>query len=503
MDRLVFPDVHRVIVCRCHFLHCSIAGAAWFIEELDGDQSLQVRCPALAKKNSMRKWQNCTFQHSVRSYRRLEALDGEELLPIELLECGTTPAGALDHEELLHDELEVEAASPSYKRVASKAAGSSASPTHPFRRVRLRYQRHRSWGQGMAAETTPPFWDAQKPWGGHPSCVQARWLPPFGDCGSVGDPKNRPPKRGTLEGTWVRGEGTREPWRPWRHLFSASCRGNCLRYGYKFQADTPRDGMSLVGFRNWTIGPYIPVRVTYAVLRSRRVPCGPRQLYAVSLLYANAPGLFGGRGEMAMAVPCCLRGNTACGSESRLIGSLCSVSVVISNGLQPSLEGVGPTNEPVDGRVQTWTRHVSDQLSASEHRQDVHRNVCETIGYVQPTRMGNRFWQVSPRGVQVDGCGRGRHLLGVRQYAVVLTYYWVRSRVTSLVGLFVFPFVLEFLLCRAELSGLRFGHFYVFRGPGADALGHTGSLPGCAEQGVLCPGGGKVDNQVLPKAFRF
>ena len=26
-------------------------------------------------------------------------------------------------------------------------------------------------------------------------------------------PKNRPPKRGTLEGTWVRGEGTREPWR--------------------------------------------------------------------------------------------------------------------------------------------------------------------------------------------------------------------------------------------------------------------------------------------------
>ena len=36
--------------------------------------------------------------------------------------------------------------------------------------------------------------------------------------------------------------------------------------------------------------------------------------------------------------------------------------------------------EPVDGRVQTWTRHGSDQLSASEHSQDVHRNVCETIG---------------------------------------------------------------------------------------------------------------------------
>ena len=48
-------------------------------------------------------------------------------------------------------------------------------------------------------------------------------------------------------------------------------------------------------------------------------------------------------------------------------------------------------NEPVDGRVQTWTRHGSDQHSASEHRQNVHRNVCETIGHFQPTRMGDRF----------------------------------------------------------------------------------------------------------------
>ena len=48
-------------------------------------------------------------------------------------------------------------------------------------------------------------------------------------------------------------------------------------------------------------------------------------------------------------------------------------------------------NEPVDGRVRTWTRHGSDQHSASEHRQNVHRNVCETIGHFQPTRMGDRF----------------------------------------------------------------------------------------------------------------
>ena len=65
----------------------------------------------------------------------------------------------------------------------------------------------------------------------------------------------------------------------WRHLFSASCRGNCLRYSDKFQADTLRDGMSLAGFRNLSIGPFIPVLVTYAVLRSRRAPRGPRQLY--------------------------------------------------------------------------------------------------------------------------------------------------------------------------------------------------------------------------------
>ena len=45
---------------------------------------------------------------------------------------------------------------PKLQRVASMSAGSTASPTPPFRRVRLRYQRHRSLGQGMAAETTPP-----------------------------------------------------------------------------------------------------------------------------------------------------------------------------------------------------------------------------------------------------------------------------------------------------------------------------------------------------------
>ena len=63
----------------------------------------------------------------------------------------------------------------------------------------------------MAAETTPPLCDAQKSWGGHPPCVQARLLPPSGDCGSVASchramvermegrrPQNRPRGAGRL-----------------------------------------------------------------------------------------------------------------------------------------------------------------------------------------------------------------------------------------------------------------------------------------------------------------
>ena len=90
----------------------------------------------------------------------------------------------------------------------------------------------------MTAETTPPFDDAQKPWGGHPSCDPAPLTTSFGTVGqwerrhramvertkgrrpknrpSVTKgrrPNNRPAKGGTLEATWVRGEGSREPWR--------------------------------------------------------------------------------------------------------------------------------------------------------------------------------------------------------------------------------------------------------------------------------------------------
>ena len=97
--------------------------------------------------------------------------------------------------------------------------------------------------------------------------------------------------------------------------------------------------------------------------------------------------------------------------------------------------------------MQTWTRHGSDQHSASEHMQDVHRNVCETIGHFQPTRMGDRcFWQFSSEVSRSSA---------VRQYAVVLS-----------LRLYFCP---GFLLGRAGLSGLRFVHFYLFRGPEAFA----------------------------------
>ena len=53
------------------------------------------------------------------------------------------------------------------------------------------------------------------------------------------------------------------------------------------------------------------------------------------------------------------------------------------------------------------------------------------------------------------------------------------------------------------LRGLRFVLPFFFRGPGAVALGHTGSLLGCSEQGVLFPEGSKVMIKELLKACPF
>ena len=54
-----------------------------------------------------------------------------------------------------------------------------------------------------------------------------------------------------------------------------------------------------------------------------------------------------------------------------------------------------------------------------------------------------------------------------------------------------------------DVPGLRFVLLYLSGGPGADGLGHTGSLPGCAEQGLIFPEGGKVVVRVELTACRF
>ena len=86
--------------------------------------------------------------------------------------------------------------------------------------------------------------------------------------------------------------------------------------------------------------------------------------------------------------------------------------------------------------------------------------------------MGDRFWQVSPvvhSGINV--------LLGTRSGHIAC-----RS------------LRLSFCPVRALLR---------LPGPWGGRLGAHRSLPGCAEQRVLCPGGAKVDNQVKQTACRF
>ena len=157
VDRFVFPVAHDVIVLasdRLRFLNLGCdTGHLSFEMSCSFTVQVAAQLDLLRKVTSIKAFKNVFLLLP----KELDsgALDGEELLPIELLECGTTPAGALDGEELLVVELlefgtnpagalEVEVASPSCKRVASKSAGSTASPTPPFRRVRLRQQRHRS-----------------------------------------------------------------------------------------------------------------------------------------------------------------------------------------------------------------------------------------------------------------------------------------------------------------------------------------------------------------------
>ena len=319
-------------------------------------------------------------------------------------------------------------------------------------------------------------------------------------------PKNRPAKGGTLEATWMRGEGTPEPWRRGATYFLQVVAATACA-SVTSSKPTPL-GMGCLWLASGTclLGP----SSLYALRTSWTMPAVRVQVlvfldfvYWLSLLYTNAPDLFGGRGEMAMAVPCCHSFyGTACAfglTWRPFTGSLYLSSFWCRLKPGPSGErgrksgllqdmlvtGLGPTSERVDGRVQAWTRLALDSFKGSNpvwratgHNEPVDgrvqtwtRHGRAIIPRTDGQRPKDRSVTINPQGWETVF---GRY---PRQYAVVLTYYWVRGRVTSLVGLFVFPFVL-------------FGHFFVFRGPGAGASGHTGSLPGCAERGVLCPGGG-------------
>ena len=75
------------------------------------------------------------------------ALDGEELLPIELLECGATPAGALDGEELFVIELEIR-----LLEVKSRAQVAREFPPSP--QGRLGHQRPHSAGYVCVTNAT-------------------------------------------------------------------------------------------------------------------------------------------------------------------------------------------------------------------------------------------------------------------------------------------------------------------------------------------------------------
>ena len=133
----------RVLLRNFAFLH-SVTGSLCFLRwsVLASSRLLNLSCTTDHTSFGM----SCSFTVQVLSQldllkkvTRIKSYKNVfQLLPKEL------DAGALDGEELLVVELEVEVTSPSCKSVASKSAGSTASPTPPFRRVRLRQQRHRS-----------------------------------------------------------------------------------------------------------------------------------------------------------------------------------------------------------------------------------------------------------------------------------------------------------------------------------------------------------------------
>ena len=112
--------------------------------DFDEDQGLQKRFPALAKRDRRESGENCTFQHSVRTFGDLWyvphfELDGQQFFAVEG-SCRSRPA----HEEL--DGQQFFAIEGSCRRKISKWK-SRAQVVRELPQV----------PQGTTASTTPPF----------------------------------------------------------------------------------------------------------------------------------------------------------------------------------------------------------------------------------------------------------------------------------------------------------------------------------------------------------
>ena len=147
--RFVFPVAHDVIVLASDRLRFLNLGCDTGHLSFEMSCSFTVQVPAqldlLRKVTSIKAYKN-DFQLLPKELDA-GALDGEELLPIELLEFRTTPAGALDGEELLVVELEMR-----LLEVKSRAQVSRELPPSP--QGRLRHQRPRSAGYDCVNNAT-------------------------------------------------------------------------------------------------------------------------------------------------------------------------------------------------------------------------------------------------------------------------------------------------------------------------------------------------------------
>ena len=157
VNRFVFPIAHDMIVLASDRLRFLNLGCVTGHLSFEMSCSFTVQVPAqldlLRKVTSIKAFKN-DFQLLPKELDS-GALDGEELLPIELLECGTTPAGALDGEELLVVELLEFGTNPAGALEVGSHEPKLQESCLQVRRVDC--VTNAPVPQGTTASTTPPF----------------------------------------------------------------------------------------------------------------------------------------------------------------------------------------------------------------------------------------------------------------------------------------------------------------------------------------------------------